>query len=129
MCMHPYISHEIARARQRDLLEGASRQRLASRLRPASPIPLLFGTSALLRQENQCRKPIRFAVAQVTVHGDPRDVAALRGSGQQIRRLMRDAHQAGARLVHFPEGATNWRRPWPWPVNCGCGRSWVQSIA
>ncbi len=33
MFMHPYISHEIARARQRDLLEGASRQRLAGRLR------------------------------------------------------------------------------------------------
>jgi predicted amidohydrolase len=51
-------------------------------------------------------KPMRLAVAQVTVHGDPRDAAALRDSGQQIRRLMRDAHQAGARLVHFPEGAT-----------------------
>ena len=105
-------------------------------------------------------KPMRLAVAQVTVHGDPRDAAALRDSGQQIRRLMRDAHQAGARLVHFPEGATtcpnkkimsvsgpeqagpaDWERvdwavlrdelaaPWPWPVNCGCGRCWVQSIA
>ena len=51
-------------------------------------------------------KPVRLAVAQVTVHGDPRDDATLRDSGQQIRRLMRDAHQAGARLVHFPEGAT-----------------------
>ena len=50
--------------------------------------------------------PMRLAVAQVTVHGDPRDAAVLRDSGQQIRRLMRDAYQAGARLVHFPEGAT-----------------------
>ncbi len=33
MFMHPYISHEIARARQHDLLEQASRQRLAARLR------------------------------------------------------------------------------------------------
>jgi Lipocalin-like domain len=33
MFMHPYISHEIARARQRDLLEDAGRQRLAGRLR------------------------------------------------------------------------------------------------
>ncbi len=33
MFMHPYISHEIVRARQRDLLEDASRQRLAGRLR------------------------------------------------------------------------------------------------
>jgi predicted amidohydrolase len=51
-------------------------------------------------------RPIRLAVAQVTVHGDPRDGAALRDSGHQIRRLMRDAHRAGARLMHFPEGAT-----------------------
>lgn len=28
-----------------------------------------------------------------------------------------------------PYCATNWRRPWPWPVNCGCGQCWVQSIA
>jgi len=33
MFMHPSISHEIARARQRDLLEDASRRRLAGRLR------------------------------------------------------------------------------------------------
>jgi predicted amidohydrolase len=48
----------------------------------------------------------RLAVAQVTVQPDPRDAAALRDSGQQIRGLMRDAHRAGARLVHFPESAT-----------------------
>jgi len=51
-------------------------------------------------------RPMRLAVAQVTVHPDPRDAAALRDSGRQIRGLMREAHQAGARLVHFPEGAT-----------------------
>jgi predicted amidohydrolase len=50
--------------------------------------------------------PVRLAVAQVMVHGDPRDSAALRDNGLQIRRLMRDAHRAGARLVHFPEGPT-----------------------
>ncbi len=33
MFMHPYISHEIALARQRDLLQRASRQRPAGRLR------------------------------------------------------------------------------------------------
>ena len=49
---------------------------------------------------------LRLAVAQITVHGDPRDAAALRDSGDQVRRLMRAAHRAGARLVHFPEGAT-----------------------
>jgi predicted amidohydrolase len=51
-------------------------------------------------------KGIRLAVAQSTVAGDPRDPAELRATGQALRRLMREAHEAGARLVHFPEGAT-----------------------
>ena len=51
-------------------------------------------------------KRVRLAVAQPTVPGDPRDEAALRAAGSGIRRLMREAHEAGARLVHFPEGAT-----------------------
>jgi predicted amidohydrolase len=49
---------------------------------------------------------LRLAVAQTVLPTDPRDAAALHGSGQEIRRLMRDASRAGARLVHFPEGAT-----------------------
>jgi predicted amidohydrolase len=49
---------------------------------------------------------LRLAVAQTTLRGDPRDPAALRGSGREIRRLVRDGHRAGARLLHFPEGAT-----------------------
>jgi predicted amidohydrolase len=49
---------------------------------------------------------LRLAVAQAILPGDPRDAAALRASGQELRRLMRDARRAGARLVHFPEGAT-----------------------
>jgi predicted amidohydrolase len=49
--------------------------------------------------------PLRLSVAQLTVHPDPGDTAALRDSGEQIRRLMRDAHAAGARLLHLPEGA------------------------
>lgn len=49
--------------------------------------------------------PLRLAVAQLTVQPDPGDTAALRDSGEQIRRLMRDAHAAGARLLHLPEGA------------------------
>jgi predicted amidohydrolase len=48
---------------------------------------------------------MRLSVAQLTVHPDPGDTAALRDSGDQIRRLMRDAHAAGARLLHLPEGA------------------------
>jgi predicted amidohydrolase len=49
--------------------------------------------------------PMRLSVAQLTVQPDPGDTAALRDSGGQIRRLMRDAHAAGARLLHLPEGA------------------------
>jgi predicted amidohydrolase len=51
-------------------------------------------------------KSVRLAVAQSSVKDDPRNVAALRASGEEMRRLMRQAHEAKARLVHFPEGAT-----------------------
>lgn len=48
MFMHPYISHEIVRARQRDLLEDASRRRLASRLRTRPRTTRHHGGRALL---------------------------------------------------------------------------------
>lgn len=48
---------------------------------------------------------LRLSVAQLTVHPDPGDTAALHASGERIRRLMREAHAAGARLLHLPEGA------------------------
>ncbi|WP_250032881.1 carbon-nitrogen hydrolase family protein [Paractinoplanes maris] len=48
---------------------------------------------------------LRLSVAQLTGSSDPGDTAAVRESGAQIRRLMRDAHTAGARLLHLPEGA------------------------
>ena len=51
-------------------------------------------------------KRLRLAVAQPVVREDPRSVAGLRASGRGLRRLMQDAHDAGARLIHFPEGAT-----------------------
>ena len=51
-------------------------------------------------------KRLRLAVAQPVVRADPRSVAELRASGRGLRRLMHDAHDAGARLIHFPEGAT-----------------------
>ncbi|KRB22234.1 amidohydrolase [Mesorhizobium sp. Root695] len=51
-------------------------------------------------------RSVRLAVAQSTVHDDPRDIGKLRDSGLEMRRLMREARQAGARLLHFPEGAT-----------------------
>ncbi|MER7246335.1 carbon-nitrogen hydrolase family protein [Kribbella sp. NPDC000426] len=49
---------------------------------------------------------LRIAVAQSTVHEDPTNPTLLRESGAEVRRLMRDAAAAGARLVHFTEGAT-----------------------
>ncbi|MEY9859548.1 putative amidohydrolase [Catenulispora sp. GAS73] len=50
-------------------------------------------------------KHVSVAVAQTTVADDPRDAAALRAAGAQVRDLMREAAGAGARLVLFPEGA------------------------
>ncbi|WP_340375637.1 carbon-nitrogen hydrolase family protein [Streptomyces sp. SS7] len=50
-------------------------------------------------------KSVRLAVTQTPVHEDPRDVDALRESGRQVRALMREASDRGARIVHFPEGA------------------------
>ncbi len=49
---------------------------------------------------------LRLAVAQTTVFDDPQNVSELRASGSEMRRLMRRAYEAGAKLVHFPEGAT-----------------------
>jgi predicted amidohydrolase len=48
---------------------------------------------------------LRLSVAQLEVQPDPGDTMALRAGGEQIRRLMRDARAAGARLLHLPEGA------------------------
>jgi hypothetical protein len=48
---------------------------------------------------------LRIAVAQSTVHEDPTSAALLRESGAEVRGLMKQAADAGARLVHFTEGA------------------------
>ncbi|WP_203453898.1 carbon-nitrogen hydrolase family protein [Jiangella aurantiaca] len=48
---------------------------------------------------------LRIAVAQSTVRDDPTDADGLRGSAAEVRRLMKEAAEAGARLVHFTEGA------------------------
>jgi predicted amidohydrolase len=48
---------------------------------------------------------LRLSVAQLPVNPDPGDTAALRESGEQIRRLMRQAGEGNARLLHLPEGA------------------------
>jgi predicted amidohydrolase len=50
--------------------------------------------------------PVRLATAQMVVREDPRDSSQLRRSGREVRELMRQAHRAGARIIHFPEGAT-----------------------
>lgn len=50
--------------------------------------------------------PLRLAVAQVVTCDDPRDHGQLRRSGSEVRALMRQASLAGARIIHFPEGAT-----------------------
>ncbi|MGA9833441.1 MAG: carbon-nitrogen hydrolase family protein [Trebonia sp.] len=49
---------------------------------------------------------VRLATAQIVVRDDPRDSGQLRQSGHDVRDLMRQARRAGARIIHFPEGAT-----------------------
>lgn len=48
---------------------------------------------------------VRLAVAQTSPMDDPADGAAMRARGTQIRALMTRAADAGARLLHLPEGA------------------------
>ena len=50
-------------------------------------------------------RPMRLATAQVVVREDPSDSGQLRQSGRDVRDLMRQAGRAGARVIHFPEGA------------------------
>lgn len=59
------------------------------------------------RSPDDCAiRATRMAVAQTSLFNDPRDSSALHASGAEMRRLMRDAHKAGARVIHFPEGTT-----------------------
>jgi predicted amidohydrolase len=51
-------------------------------------------------------RSVRLAVAQTTFFNDPGNVSELRASGLEMRSLMREARQAGARVLHFPEGTT-----------------------
>jgi predicted amidohydrolase len=50
-------------------------------------------------------KAMRLAVAQTTGRDDPSRVDELRQGAQEVRRLMRRAREAGARVIQFPEGA------------------------
>jgi predicted amidohydrolase len=49
---------------------------------------------------------MRLAVAQTTLRDDPRRIDELREAACEVRRLMLRAHDEGAKLAHFPEGAT-----------------------
>lgn len=57
----------------------------------------------LSRPEGLC-----LAVAQTCLRGDPGDADGLRAAGGEVRALMAEARGAGARVVHFPEGALCW---------------------
>jgi predicted amidohydrolase len=50
-------------------------------------------------------RSIRLAVAQSVARLDPGNAAELRAAGEETRRLMREAHAAGARLLHLSEGS------------------------
>jgi len=49
---------------------------------------------------------VSLVTAQVVVRKDPGDPGQLRKSGRDARELMRQARRVGARIIHFPEGAT-----------------------
>ncbi|CDZ42107.1 carbon-nitrogen hydrolase family protein [Neorhizobium galegae] len=51
-------------------------------------------------------RSVRLAVAQTTPYVDPRSITELRASGEEMRRLMREAQKASVKVIHFPEGAT-----------------------
>ena len=51
-------------------------------------------------------RTVRLAVAQTIQRRDPSNATELRECGLEMRRLMEQAKEAGARVVHFPEGAT-----------------------
>ncbi|CAN7579503.1 carbon-nitrogen hydrolase family protein [Neorhizobium sp. LjRoot104] len=51
-------------------------------------------------------RSVRLTVAQTTPYVDPRNASELRASGEEMRRLMREAQKASVRVIHFPEGAT-----------------------
>lgn len=60
---------------------------------------------ALAAEQIPTPQPIKIAVAQANPPSDPGDRAALREAGRVIRALMNQAHEQGAALVHFGEGA------------------------
>lgn len=59
-------------------------------------------------QSQTSARCLKLAVAQLSMRTDPGDIAALRAGGEELRGLMRQARDADARLIHFPEGAICW---------------------
>lgn len=53
----------------------------------------------------EAKSSLRIAIAQSKTRHDPTQASLLRESGLEVRKLMKDAADAGARLVHFTEGA------------------------
>jgi predicted amidohydrolase len=82
------------RVRARAAKTGESYTAALSHIRTTSP-----------DRPKSAASPLRLAVAQTTLFDDPGSISGLRAGGREMRRLMREAHRAGARLVHFPEGA------------------------
>lgn len=81
------------RVRERAAKTGESYTAALRHLRKNTPEALESEANALC-----------LAVAQTSTCDDPRNIAGLRASGLEMRRLMREARETGARLVHFPEG-------------------------
>lgn len=65
---------------------------------------------AVARRQILLSRPegLRLAVVQTRLRGDPGDADGLRAAGVEARALMIEARRAGARVVHFPEGALCW---------------------
>ncbi|MGA5819903.1 carbon-nitrogen hydrolase family protein [Kitasatospora sp. NPDC094028] len=72
---------------------------------------------SVLPHHAHAARTLRLAVAQSRVPEDPSDPELLRASGQEIRQLMREAADAGARLVQFPEGALVYPNPRTMPTD------------
>ncbi|MFC1401851.1 MULTISPECIES: carbon-nitrogen hydrolase family protein [Streptacidiphilus] len=67
--------------------------------------PTLPETPPIAEAAARSTGAVRLAVAQTPAREDSRDIDALRESGRQVRDLMRQARDQGARIVQFPEGA------------------------
>jgi predicted amidohydrolase len=86
------------RVRARAAKTGESYTTALRHFRPSGP----NGPGATMPET----KHLRLAVAATNPTPDPTDPAALRATAADLRDRMREAHRAGARIVHFMESAT-----------------------